>query len=44
MKVEQDFENQIDKEYRYYIDRFYYDVPNLIGKTKKALATPYNYK
>ena len=44
MKVEQDFENQIDKEYRYYIDRFYYDVPNLIGKTKKALTTPYNYK
>ena len=41
MKVEQDFENQIDKEYRYYIDRFYYDVPNLIGKTKKALTTPY---
>ena len=23
MKVEQDFENQIDKEYRYYIDRSY---------------------
>ena len=38
MKVEQDFENQIDKEYR-----FYYDVPNLIGKTKKAITTPYNY-
>ena len=44
MQVEQDFENQIDKEYRYYIDRFYYDVPNLIGKTKKTLTTPYNYK
>ena len=35
MKVEQDFENQIDKEYRYYIDRFYYDVPNLRGKQKR---------
>ena len=44
MKVEQGFENQIDKEYRYYIDRFYYDVLNLIGKTKKVLTTPYNYK
>ena len=35
MKVEQDFENQIDKEYRYYIDRFYYDVPNLRGKQNR---------
>lgn len=45
--VEQDFENQLEKELRYYIDPIYYTVPDLIGLTKSKVPVvwsgQYNY-
>ncbi len=42
--IKKDLENQIDKEYRYYIDKFYYEIPNFIGMTKKSIKSSPYYK
>ncbi|MFI3328911.1 MAG: stage V sporulation protein D [bacterium] len=40
--VQKDYENQIDKEIRWYIDPIYYEVPNFIGMNKKDLPPKWN--
>lgn len=42
--VEKDTKNQIEKEYRYYIDNFYYSVPELVGSKKKDISSSPYYK
>lgn len=44
LEVKQDLENQIEKEYRYYIDERYFTVEDYIGLTKKAIPTNRYYK
>ncbi len=43
--IKKDLINQIQKEYRYYIDKMYYTVPDVLGQNKKKLRSSpyYNY-
>ncbi len=41
--IERDFENQIEKEIRFYIDEPYYTVPNLIGVNKSKIIPTGGY-
>ncbi len=45
--IKKDYDNQLEKEHRWYIDPFYYKVPDLIGMTKseipKVWSGEYNY-
>ncbi len=40
--IKPDYENQLTKEHRWYIDPFYYTVPNLIGKSIKDIPKVYS--
>lgn len=44
LKIKPDIKNQIEKEYRYYIDTRYYDVSNYVGLTKKEIKQNQFYK
>ncbi len=42
LEENRDYESQIDKDYRYWIDTFYYEVPDLIGVDIQAIEpTPF---
>ena len=42
--IEKQYDTQIEKDYRYYIDTKYYTVKNYIGLNKKDILTSYLYQ
>lgn len=43
LNIKQDYENAMEKQYRYYIDEKYYTVEDYIGLYKKAIVKKYDY-
>ena len=44
LNVKKQYESQIEKELRWFIDSKYYQVPNYVGLTKKEVGVSQNYK